>query len=139
MSLMRNILIVVLVWALFGTTNALAKAHVHGDHHAHQTTTVSPFDAKKEVKSLHCVLKGHTHQGFCPHSKPERSQTATIATDCGGKTTPSIPNATNFGSELAETYFFSLIHISPENKLTPTVSSLYHRFTDSLDPPPIIA
>lgn len=139
MPLMKNILIMVLVWALFGATNALAKPHMHGDHHEHQITTVSPFEGKKDAPSLHCLLKSHTHQGFCPHSKPERGQTATIATDCGGKTTPSIPNTTNFSSELAEMHFFLLIHISPENKLTPTVSSLYHRFTDSLDPPPIIA
>jgi len=136
MSLMRNILIVVLVWALFGTTNALAKSHVHGDHHEHQTTTVSPFDGKKEVKSLHCLLRSHTHQGFCPHSKPERSQTATIATDCGGKTTPSIPNNTSFSNDFGAAGFSLQSHYSPDEKLTPIVFMSYHRIIDSLDPPP---
>jgi len=52
MSLTKNILIVVLVWALVGASNVLAKSHVHGDHHQHQITTVSPFDGDKEDRSL---------------------------------------------------------------------------------------
>jgi hypothetical protein len=136
MSLMRNILIVVLVWALFGATNAMAKSHIHGDHHQHQTTTVSPFAGKKEVQSLHCLLRAHTHQGFCPHSKPERNQTAQIATDCGGNASGAIPNSTSFGSEFAEASATPLIQSSPDEKLTPIVLMSYHRFIDSLDPPP---
>ncbi len=138
MSLMRNILIVVLVWALFGATSALAKPHMHGDHHQHQTTSVSPFDGKKEDRSLHCLLRAHTHQGFCPHSKPERSQTAHIATDCGGNTSGAIPNSTSFGSEFVEASATPLIQISPDERFTPIVLMSYQSFIDSLDPPPIV-
>ena len=138
MSFARNILIVVLVWALFGATNAMAKPHIHGNHHHHQTTTVSPFDGKNEAPSLHCLLKAHTHQGFCTHSKPARSQTAQIATDCGGNTSGAIPNSTSFGSEFAEASATSQIQTSPDEKLTPIVLMPYHSFIDSLDPPPIV-
>ncbi len=131
---MRNILIVVLVWALFGATNAMAKPHMHGEHHEHQT--VSPFDGKKDAPSLHCLLRSHTHQGFCPHSKPERSQTAKIAADCGGNTSGAIPNSTSFGSEFADASATPLTHSSPDEKLTPIVLMSYHSFIDSLDPPP---
>ena len=136
MSLTKNILIVVLVWALLGASNILAKSHVHGDHHQHQITTVSPFDGDKEDRSLHCLLRSHTHQGFCPHSKPERSQTANIATDCGGKTTPSIPNTTSFSNDSGEASFLTLNHYSPGKMLVPSEMLSYHRFIDSLDPPP---
>jgi hypothetical protein len=135
MSLTRNILIVVVVWALFGATSALAKPHVHGDHQHH---TVSPFDEKKEVRSLHCLLRDHNHQGFCPHSKPERSQTAHIATDCGGKTSPSIPNTTSFSNDFGAAIFLTLNHYSPDYILAPSNIPSYQRYIDSLDPPPRI-
>jgi hypothetical protein len=53
----RNILLVVLVWALLCSNNALAKAHDHGQHQNHQVVIVSPFDIEKEVRSLHCIIK----------------------------------------------------------------------------------
>lgn len=132
----RNILLVVLVWALLGTTNALAQAHQHGDHQHQQNSVVSPFDSPKGIQSLHCLLRGHSHQVFCPHSKPDSAQTTNIATDCGGKTSGAIPNSTSFSSEFAEINFLSLIHHSPGTKLAPSIVRLYLRFTDSLDPPP---
>lgn len=132
----RKLLLVVLAWALLGTSNALAKAHDHGNHQHPQSTIVSPFDGEKEVRSLHCVLRSHTHQGFCPHSKPERSQTANIATDCGGKTTPSIPNTTSFSNDSGESSFLTLNHYSPGKMLVLSEMLSYHRFIDSLDPPP---
>lgn len=136
MSLNRKLLIVLLVWALLGASNALAKSHQHGDHQQHQPTIVSPFDAGKEVRSLHCLLKGHTDRVFCPHLKTDRGQTASIATDCGGKASGPIFNAASFSNDFAEMSFFSLIHHSPNEKLTLTFLLAYHRFADSLDPPP---
>jgi hypothetical protein len=138
MSLTRNILIVILAWALLGAANALAMSHDHGDHQLHQNAIVSPFDGKKEVRSMHCLLRGHSHQGFCPHSKSERSQTDTIASDCGGKTTPSIPNTTSFSNDFGIAVFVLRSHYSPDEKLTPIVFKSYHNFIDSLDPPPRI-
>jgi hypothetical protein len=130
------LLIIVLVWALLGVNNALAKAHDHGQHQYYQDTIVSPFDLDKEVRSLHCLLRTHTHQGFCPHAKSERNQTAQIATDCGGKTTPTIPNATSFSSDFGEMSFLALSHYSPDKILTSSHIPSYHFFIDSLDPPP---
>lgn len=136
-------LIAVLVWALLVTTNALAHPHHHGDHlnqhgdHQHQqNSVVSPFDGPKGVQSLHCLLRGHSHQVFCPHLKPDSAQNTNIATDCGGKTSGSIPNSTFFSSEFAEINCLSLIPHSPGKKLAPSIVRLYHRCTDPLDPPP---
>ena len=136
MFLKKILLSVVLAWVLLGSNNALAKAHDHGQHHNHKDTIASPFDIEKEVRSLHCIIRSHTHQGFCPHSKPERSQTANIATDCGGKTTPSIPNTTSFSNDSGEASFLTLNHYSPGKMLVPSEMLSYHRFIDSLDPPP---
>jgi len=144
MSFIKNILIAVFMWALLGTSNALAHPH-HGDHlhqgehhhhQNHQNSAVSPFDSKKEVRSLHCLLKGHTDRAFCPHSNADGGQTPSIATDCGGKTSGAIPNSTSFGSEFAEIGFLLLIHHSPEKMLPLTITLPCHRFIDSLDPPP---
>ena len=139
MSFKNKLMILVLAWILFGASNALAKAHDHGQHQHHQNTIVSPFkENKKEVQSLHCVLKNHANQGFCPHSKPDRSQTTSITVDCGGKTTPSTPNTISFSTDFGEAGFLLRSHYSPDEKLTPIVFISYHSFIDSLDPPPRI-
>ena len=136
MFLKRILLLLVLAWALLGANNALAKAHDHGQHHNHKDTIASPFDVEKEVPSLHCVISSHTHQGFCPHEKSERNQTTQIATDCGGQTTPTIPNTTSFSNDFGETSFLALSHYSPDKILASSHISSYHFFIDLLDPPP---
>jgi hypothetical protein len=136
MFLKKILLSVVLAWVLLGSNNALAKAHDHGQHHNHKDTIVSPFDVEKEVPSLHCIIRDHTHQGFCPHEKSERNQTTQIATDCGGQTTPSIPNTASFSNDFSETSFLVLSHYSPDTIMASSKIPSYHSFIDSLDPPP---
>ena len=132
----KILLLVVLAWALLGSNNALAKAHDHGQHQNYQDIIVSPFDIEKEVRSLHCIIRSHTHQGFCPHAKSERNQNAYIATDCGGKETPTIPNSTSFSNDFSETSFLALSHYSPDKILASSHMPSYHFFIDSLDHPP---
>jgi hypothetical protein len=136
MFLKKILLLVVLACVLLGANNALAKAHDHRQHQNHQITIVSPFDIEKEVRSLHCIIRTHTHQGFCPHAKPDRDQTAHIATDCGGKTIPTIPNAKSFSNDFGEMSFLELSLYSPDKILASSDMPSYHFFIDSLDPPP---
>ena len=136
MFLKKNILLVVLAWALLGANNALAKAHDHGQHQNHHDTIVSPFDIEKEVRSLHCIIRSHTHQGFCPHAKPDRDQTAHIATDCSGKTAPTIPSTSSFSNDFSETSFLALSHYSPDKILASSNMPSDDFFIDPLDPPP---
>ena len=136
MSFKNKLMILVLAWILFGASNALAKAHDHGQHQHHQNTIVSPFDVEKEVPSLHCIIRAHTHQGFCPHEKSERNQIAQIATDCGGKEATAIPNSTSFSNDFSETSFLELSHYSPDTIMASSQIPSYHSFIDSLDPPP---
>jgi hypothetical protein len=126
------------LWALFGATHAFAQSHQHGDHQSHQNHVVSPFEGKKEVKSLHCLLRDHADTVFCPHSKPSMDPVIpfSIATDCGGKTSGSIPNSTSFSKDFTENSFILLVHQLPVEKLVPSKLLSYHRFIDSLDPPP---
>ena len=132
----KILLLVILALFLLGAKNAIAKAHDHGQHQNYQDIIVSPFDIEKEVRSLHCIIRSHTHQGFCPHAKPERNHTAHIATDCGGKTTPTIPNTTSFSNDFSETSFLELSHYSPDTIMASSQIPSYHSFIDSLDPPP---
>ena len=136
MFLKKILLSVVLALVLLVSNNALAKAHDHGQHQNHQESIVSPFDIDKEVQSLHCLIRSHTHQGFCPHAKPERNQTARISTDCGGQTTPTIPNTASFSNDFGETSFLALNHYTPDKILASSHMSFYHFFIDLLDPPP---
>ncbi len=137
MSLKVKLMMLVLLFALLGANNVFAGAHNHGDHQHHQTSVVSPFDGTKEVRSLHCLLRGHTGHSICPHSS-DRGQGAIIAAECGGKTSGNNSGITSFSSELAELQFFLLGHNSPDETLTPAIILSYHRFADSLDPPPLV-
>lgn len=122
---------------LLFATNALAQGQHHGAHHSHhQGHSASPFDVKNETKSLHCQLQSHTHFGFCPHSVTGKNTPLAIAADCGGKTSGSIPNSTSFNGDFAEINNFSYVHFLPGNKLASSIVSNYHRFIDTLDPPP---
>jgi hypothetical protein len=132
----KILLVFVLAWVLLGANNALAKAHDHGQHHNHKDTISSPFDIEKEVRSLHCMIRTHTHQGFCPHTKPERNQSVHITTECGGKKNPTIPNTTSFSNDFSETSFLTLNHHSPDKLLASLHKTSYQFFIDSLDPPP---
>lgn len=138
MILLRNILIVVIVWALLGATNALAKAHDHEDHSHHQGHMVSPFEAKKEAPSLHCLLRSHNHQGFCPHSNPGKNQNTpiSIAADCGGKTSGALPGTSSFQNDFAQAIFIPLKLGSSNTLLISSKFSSFSRFIDALDPPP---
>ena len=127
----------VLVSVLLVATNALAQGQHHEAHHSHhQSHTASPFDVKSETKSLHCQLQSHTHFGFCPHSITGKNTPLTIAADCGGKTSGSIPNSTSFSSDIAELSYISSINLLPGKNLAFAGTITFHRFIDSLDPPP---
>jgi hypothetical protein len=136
MFLKKILILVILTCVLLGANNALAKAHDHGQHQNHQNSIVSPFDIEKEVRSLHCIIRTHTHQGFCPHAKPDRDQASHIASDCGGKTTPTIPNTTSFSNDFRETSFLTLSHYSRDKLLASSNKPSYQFFIDLLDPPP---
>jgi hypothetical protein len=136
MHFKMKIMLCMLLWGLLGATNALAQGHQH-EHHAHHNNQ-SPFEQNKPSQSLHCQLKGHTTLDFCPHSKPESSENnlPSISVDCGGKTSGAIPSVSSFSNDFAEIEFLSPSHYVPVNKLAPSTSNFYHRFIESLDPPP---
>ena len=130
MTIKNKLIILFLAWFLLGASNAFAKNHDHVQHHP-QSSIVSPFDAKKD-QSLHCFLRGHGHQDFCPHSKPGQSQNASIASDCGGKTAPSIPNTISFDNNFGIVSYILLHQASIWEIL-----ASHHFAIDLLDPPPI--
>ena len=141
LSFKKILTVGLLMTFLLVTTSAFAQGQHHEVRHSHnQSHAVSPFDGNKESKSLHCLLKSHTHQGFCPHSEsgPKNAHSFIIATDCGGKTSGTIPNLTSFHSDLAEINYFSYNHFLSGNKLASSPVSHFHHFTDTLDPPPRI-
>ena len=86
MSLLRTLILGVIFSVLLAPTSVFAQSHNHEGHHQKEIT--SPFETKKEKKSLHCLLKLHAQMEFCPHSNSlhDKSVPVTIASDCGGKT-----------------------------------------------------
>ena len=115
MHFKRNLMIGLLLWAVFGISNAFAQSHEHGHNHQNQVT--SPFDKNKQTTSTHCQLKGHTHLDFCPHSILDKGQNnpLRISADCGGKTSGSIPNTQSFSTDFSEVGF-SIANSSYANK-----------------------
>ena len=138
MCIYRKLMIVVVLWAVFGATNVLAQPHVHGHSSDHQNQVASPFDQNKQAQSLHCQLKGHTHLGFCPHSQLDKNKIYLphISIDCGGSRSGTIPRVQSFSSDFAELGFLFPDHPEPGNKLAPQVFLSFFRFIEALDPPP---
>ncbi len=126
---MTLILFVLMAWA----PGAMASPHHHNGEQ------VSPFDKKQGAPSAHCILKSHTHFGFCPHSLPSKDKTAEflIAADCGGKTPGTLPSHSSASKNL--TVWFETpatpVFIVVGNMKNILSSYDFHLF-DLLDPPP---
>ena len=70
-------------------------------HHHEEYQTVSPFDKKQDTRSAHCILRSHTHLGFCPHMLPKGNAGGVqIAPDCGGKAPGAVPPNTSASKNL---------------------------------------
>jgi hypothetical protein len=74
--------------------------------HGHVTTSVSPFEGKKDVLSEHCALNKlshlHSQAAFCPHTPLPAKATAelpSLAKDCGG--VPHNPEQIHFNSDFS--------------------------------------
>ena len=124
---------------LFGVSEALAKQHDHLANHHDQGSIVSPFDSlNKKTNSPHCLLmsKFHHGKGKCPHSKVRRDKTTKISTDCGGKTSGSIPDPSTYTNNFGEFHLSPLTHPPLIKKIT--IISLFSskHYFDLLVPPP---
>ena len=136
MSLLRTLILGVIFWVLLAPTSVFAQSHNHEGHHKKEVT--SPFEAKKEKKSLHCLLKLHAQMEFCPHSNSlhDKSVPVTIASDCGGKTSGSLPNIASFNYDFAEVTSLLLITNGLKSALAPDQFSSNQHFNKSISPPP---
>ena len=137
MDIKNNLLIAFMFWILLGSSNVMAKSHKHENHQHHQTAIASPFDGKQEVGSLHCLLRGHVDRLVCPHSNVDGEQTPSIAKECNGKGSGSIPISSIFVSKYAETNIIVQSDYSLGSKLIQTAFTSFDGFIGSLDPPPI--
>ena len=136
MSLLRLLITGVLFWVFLNPAIVFAQSHNHEGHHQKEIT--SPFETKKEKKSLHCLLKLHAQMEFCPHSNSlhDKSVPVTIASDCGGKTSGSLPNIASFNYEFAEVTSLLIITNGLKSALTPDQFSPNQHFNKSISPPP---
>ena len=137
MDIKNNLLIAFMFCILMGTSNAMAQSHTHENHQHYQTSITSPFDGKQEAVSLHCLLRGHVDRLVCPHSYVDGEQTPSIAKECDGKSSGSIPISSIFVSKFTETNVIVQSDYSLGSKLIQTAFTYFDSFIDSLDPPPI--
>ena len=114
-----------------------AMASSHHDHKAHQV--VSPFDNTQDSPSAHCILKNHTHFGFCPHSLLSKNNVAglQIALDCGGKTPGTVPSNFSPSKNLAAlpASMRAPVFMIVENKISVFPSYNFHLFDPIYHPP----
>ena len=137
MDIKNNLLIAFMFCILMGTSNVMAQSHTHENHQHYQTAIASPFDGKQEAGSLHCLLRGHVDRLVCPHSYVDGEQTPSIAKECNGKSSGSIPMSSIFVSKFTETNIIVQSDYSLGSKLIQTAFTYFDSFIDSLDPPPI--
>ena len=137
MDIKNNLLIAFMFCILMGTSNVMAQSHTHENHQHYQTAIASPFDGKQEAGSLHCLLRGHVDRLVCPHSYVDGEQTPSIAKECDGKSSGSIPISNIFVSKFTETNIIVQSDYSLGSKLIQTAFTSFDSFIDSLDPPPI--
>jgi hypothetical protein len=127
------ILIGIFVWGILVLSqNAVA----HTSHAG--INAQSPFDAPKVKKSLHCMLKKHSHnaQLFCPHTLRDRSGQTQFKSDCDNH-----PSGTQI-----QTSWSKILMISPsigkassavkKYFLTPRRFGFPSPFHDRLEKPP---
>ena len=137
MDIKNNLLIAFMFCILMGTSNVMAQSHTHENHQHYQTAIASPFDGKQEAGSLHCLLRGHVDRLVCPHSYVDGEQTPSIAKECNGKSSGSIPISSIFVNKFTETNIIVQSDYSLGSKLIQTAFTYFDSFIDSLDPPPI--
>jgi len=138
MRILKIFVFVVFFCALLSPKNIFAQGHNHNGHHKKKIT--SPFEVKKEKTSLHCLLKLHALNEPCPHSNSVKGKriSFTIASDCGGKTSGAIPNTALFNYDFTEVIHIRLVTDNLESTFTSNQLFSFHRFSDSLSPPPKI-
>ena len=136
MGSFKTLAFVVLFCALLSPKNIFAEVHNHNGHHQKEIT--SPFEVKKEKNSLHCLLKIHALNEPCPHSNSVQGKSIsfTIAPDCGGNTSGTIPNTTTFNYDFTGATSVTLITNYWKSAFTSDHFFISHGFNDSLSPPP---
>ena len=92
MHFQRLIILLTFLCALMSASNVFANTH-HNHNEAVESELASPFEKKQEGKSLHCLLKNHHRDGFCPHTglPLDRSATQKISVECHGKEAGTLP------------------------------------------------
>ncbi len=123
----------------FWSSSAVAGMHEHHHgQHGKLEQVVSPFDKKQDVQSKHCALKNHAHYGYCPHDLLSPSAKGfKIASDCGGKSSGTVPTSTSTGKNLFTLSVFNempVLYFS--QNIAGILPSYSFQFADSLDPPP---
>ena len=136
MGSFKTLAFVLLFCALLSPKNIFAEVHNHNGHHQKEIT--SPFEVKKEKNSLHCLLKIHALNEPCPHSNSVKGKSIsfTIAPDCGGNTSGTIPNTTTFNYDFTGAISVTLITNYWKSAFTSDHFFISHGFNDSLSPPP---
>ena len=132
----RNFLVLLfwgLVFFLLMAVQASANpAHDHG--------TISPFDKQKHTHELYCVLnKHHSSNVFCPHSISEKNkQRPVIASDCGGKSSGTIPavGSYNVSVFLSDPVLLNAKLAIVSWKFTSTFYGLGFSLAEQIDHPP---
>ena len=124
----------------FWSSSAIAATHGHhhGQHGNHKKI-VSPFDKKQGTRAQHCALRNHAHYGFCPHDALNRSASKgfSIASDCGGKTSGTVPANFQIGKTLvALSEFDENFAHQISKKIIEILPSYDFHLIDPLAPPP---
>ncbi|PIQ99043.1 MAG: hypothetical protein COV66_14240 [Nitrospinae bacterium CG11_big_fil_rev_8_21_14_0_20_45_15] len=131
-----------LFFSLWGISNAHAMTHVHTHdfqaiHDNHDG--VSPFSKTESPLSLHCILKNHSAEKFCPHKqKPLTAhRDFGLYSSCNSHSPGSLPaKVFSHAKDLIKSEFFIPTVSSTAHKIHSIRSSEKYPVSDLSDPPP---
>jgi hypothetical protein len=135
MHIQRLMILLTFLFALIDASNVFANPHHHHHNGAVESELASPFEKKKEGKSLHCLLNNHYRDGFCPHKKSDGTVTQKISVECHGKEAGTLPT-TFFQIDYLQNNIFSadLHFLSSEMFIGKFFATKQYRSLQ--DPPP---
>jgi hypothetical protein len=131
-----------LFFSLWGISNAHAITHVHTHdaqtiHDSHGK--VSPFSKTESPLSLHCILKNHSAEKFCPHKqKPLKAhRDFGLYSSCNSHSPGSLPaKVFSHAKDLMKSQFSIPAVSYTAHKIHPIHSSEKNPVSDPSDPPP---
>jgi len=141
-TILNKVIFLFLFFSLWGISNAhaITHAHVHGVkaiNFSHEKVT--PINKMESPLSMHCILKNHSPEKFCPHKQQplKNHRDFGLYSNCNSHSPGSLPaKVFSHFKDLIKSQIFLLTVSSTTHKILPPRSTENHQVSEPSDPPP---